>query len=52
MDKRLLALPHVQGDLDRVNIDPAARPALFLRYGRAKMHEPTIANPAEPGGNI
>ncbi|MDA1063190.1 MAG: alkane 1-monooxygenase [Proteobacteria bacterium] len=43
MDKRLLALPHVQGDLDRINIDPAARPALFLRYGRAKMHEPTIA---------
>jgi alkane 1-monooxygenase len=44
MDKRLLALPHVRGDLDRINIDPAARPALFLRYGRARMHEPTIAN--------
>jgi alkane 1-monooxygenase len=43
MDTRLLALPHVQGDLDRINIDPAARPALFLRYGRARMHEPTIA---------
>lgn len=42
MDKRLLALPHVQGDLDKVNIDPAARPALFLRYGRDKMHEPTL----------
>ncbi len=42
MDKRLLALPQVQGDLDLVNIDPAARPALFLEYGRDKMNEPTI----------
>ena len=43
MDKRLLALPQVQGDLDLVNIDPAARPALFLEYGRDKMNEPTYA---------
>jgi alkane 1-monooxygenase len=42
MDKRLLALPQVEGDLDRVNIDPDARPSLFLRYGRDKMNEPTI----------
>ena len=42
MDKRLLALPQVDGDLDRVNIDPDAKPSLFLRYGRDKMHEPTI----------
>jgi alkane 1-monooxygenase len=42
MDKRLLALPQVQGDLERVNIDPDARPSLFLRYGRDKMSEPTI----------
>ena len=42
MDKRLLALPQVDGDLDRVNIDPDARPSLFLRYGRDKMNEPTI----------
>ncbi len=42
MDKRLLALPQVKGDLDRVNIDPDARPSLFLRYGRDKMSEPTI----------
>ena len=33
MDKRLLALPHIQGDLDNINIDPAARAAIFLRYG-------------------
>ena len=42
MDKRLLALPQIQGDLDLVNMDPAARPALFLEYGRDKMNEPTI----------
>ncbi len=42
MDKRLLALPHVQGDLDKVNICPNASAAIFLRYGRDKMVEPTI----------
>ena len=42
MDKRLLALPHVQGDLDKLNIDPDARAALFLKYGRNKMVEPTL----------
>jgi len=41
-DKRLLRLPHVQGDLDRINIDPAARPAIFLKYGQDKMVEPTL----------
>ncbi len=40
MDKRLLALPHVEGDLDKVNICPEARAALFLKYGRDKMIEP------------
>lgn len=42
MDKRLLALPHVQGDLDKINIDPDARAAIFLRYGQEKMAEPTM----------
>jgi alkane 1-monooxygenase len=42
MDKRLLELPHVQGDLDKVNISPDARAAIFLKYGRDKMLEPTI----------
>ncbi len=32
MDPRLLALPHVQGDLDRVNIDPRRRAELYRRY--------------------
>lgn len=42
MDKRLLELPHIEGDLDKVNICPDARGAIFLRYGRDKMVEPTI----------
>jgi len=43
MDKRLLELPDVQGDLDRINIDPDARASIFLRYGQAKMVEPTLS---------
>ena len=42
MDKRLLALSHVQGDLDRINICPRASGAMFLKYARDKMVEPTI----------
>jgi alkane 1-monooxygenase len=42
MDKRLLALPHVQGDLDKVNIDPAARGALVRKYGDGTRIEPTL----------
>ena len=42
MDKRLLALPHVQGDLEKINVDPNARAALFLQYSKDKMVEPTI----------
>jgi len=45
MDRRLLALPHIQGDLSRVNIDPDARSSLFLKYGRDKMEEPTLSGP-------
>ena len=35
MDPRLLALPHVNGDLARVNIDPAKREELLARYASA-----------------
>lgn len=42
MDRRLLALPHVAGNLDRVNICPDARSAIFLKHGREQMSEPTI----------
>ena len=33
MDRRLLALPHVDGDLGRVNIDPDRRDSIVARYG-------------------
>ena len=42
MDKRLLALPRVQGDLDKVNIHPGARAAIFLKYGQDKKAEPSM----------
>ena len=34
MDPRLLALPQVHGDLDRVNIDPRERARIYARYGQ------------------
>ncbi|MCH7829850.1 MAG: alkane 1-monooxygenase [Proteobacteria bacterium] len=44
MDPRLMELPHVRGDLDNVNIDPAAHPSIFLKWGRDKMIEPTCTD--------
>lgn len=40
MDKRLLALQHVNGDLDKVNMDPDERARLYDKYGtmRKKMY--------------
>lgn len=32
MDKRLLALPHIRGDLSKVNIDPSRRGVIQARY--------------------
>lgn len=46
MDKRLMALPHVAGDLDAVNIDPRAKASIFLKWGRDKMAEPTVEDAA------
>ena len=37
MDPRLLALPHVQGDLSKVNVDPAARARIEARYAAARL---------------
>jgi alkane 1-monooxygenase len=42
MDKRLLALPHVNGDIDKLNICPDARPAMFLKYGQDKKVAPGL----------
>jgi alkane 1-monooxygenase len=33
MDPRLLALPHIDGDIDKINLDPDREPALRARYG-------------------
>jgi alkane 1-monooxygenase len=35
MDARLLALPHIRGDFNRINVDPSRREALLARYGTA-----------------
>ncbi len=48
MDSRLMELVHVQGDLDKVNIDPDARAAIFLEWGQDKMLEPTITDLPTP----
>ncbi len=33
LDQRLLALPHVNGNLDKVNIDPESKDRLYNKYG-------------------
>ncbi len=33
MDRRVLALPHINGDLSKVNIAPQKRAEIFARYG-------------------
>jgi alkane 1-monooxygenase len=35
MDPRLLALPHVRGDIRKINIDPLARESILKRYALA-----------------
>ncbi len=36
MDKRLLALEHIAGDLDKVNVDPSKKKALYEKYGQSQ----------------
>ena len=36
MDKRLLALEHIAGDLDKVNVDPFKKKALYEKYGQSQ----------------
>lgn len=40
MDKRLLALPHVGGDLAMINVDPGRAALLQARYGSAAVPSP------------
>ncbi len=37
MDKRLLALPHINGDLSKVNIDPENRESIYAMYGKGQV---------------
>lgn len=34
MDKRVLALPHINGDLNKINMEPAKRAAILARHGK------------------
>ena len=36
MDKRLLALEHIAGDLDKVNVDPSRKKTLYEKYGQSQ----------------
>lgn len=37
MDKRVLNLPHIQGDLSKVNIDPDKREEIYARFGNGQL---------------
>jgi alkane 1-monooxygenase len=37
MDKRVLALPHINGDLSKVNILPTKLEATYKKYGQGQV---------------
>lgn len=37
MDQRVLDLPHIKGDLSKVNINPSTRDAIYARYGNGQV---------------
>ena len=39
MDQRLMALPHIDGDITRVNIDPDKKEALYAKYTVSEANE-------------
>jgi alkane 1-monooxygenase len=47
MDKRLMALPHVAGDLDNVNVQPGQLDKLLARYPRPAQPVETAVQPPE-----
>jgi len=49
MDKRLLALAHIDGDLNKVNICPARRQQIYARYGRPDQLDPVVSPLDEAG---
>jgi alkane 1-monooxygenase len=38
MDRKLLALPHVNGDLDKINIEPRKKEKIYCKYGEGSGH--------------
>lgn len=36
MDKRLLSLPHIKGDLSKINIEPSKRRSIEARFGQVR----------------
>ncbi len=42
MDKRLLQLAHVDGDLNKINIDPEKRQKIYAKYGRPDQLQPVV----------
>jgi alkane 1-monooxygenase len=36
MDKRLLALDHIDGDLDKVNVEPTKKKTLYEKYDQSQ----------------
>ena len=41
-----MALPHIDGDMTRVNIDPDKKEALYKKYGVAGLNEKVPATGA------
>ena len=39
MDRKLLALPHVDGDLEKINIDPRKKEMIVRKYGSSSQHD-------------
>jgi len=37
MDRRLLALPHIKGDLDKINIEPSKRDFILAKYVNSQV---------------
>jgi alkane 1-monooxygenase len=42
MDKRLLRLEHIDGDLNLINVDPEKRQKLYAKYGRPDQLQPVV----------
>ena len=47
MDKRVLALAHIDGDLNKVNIYPPKRQQIYARYGHPDRLQPIVNDDSE-----